>query len=82
MRDWVKPYLLKRTEKGLSGLSKRAKTEILKNKTEELSNVGTVFIALTDDLNCNFSGGGLGGGQEFMEVFGGVLSDLPEDVFM
>jgi len=84
MKDWVKPYILQRTAEYVDGLVNQGseKEQWLALKSKALEDPDILYHELTLCLNCHF-GREIGDPQEFFyKVFGSVLSDLPEEVFM
>jgi len=84
MKDWVRPYIMDQLRKTwIEGGYKNDDIEkISELKAKEISYDESVFCYLTEELNCEFWMGGIGGDyQLFTEIFGSVLADLPQNVF-
>jgi uncharacterized protein with GYD domain len=83
MRDWVKPYLLKKFTEGAYQHIKDEKhrQQSLEHRMKQLEVDNTVYYELVGCLKYDF-GGGFGGDQDtFITLLGSVLADLPEEVF-
>ena len=83
MRDWVKPYLLKKFTEGAEQhiKDKKSRQQFLEQGMKNLELDAAVYYELVHCLEHDF-GAGFGGDQDtFITLFGSVLADLPEEVF-
>jgi hypothetical protein len=84
MKEWVKSHVLRKTVEDLAESAKdeSEKEQWLAIKTKMLEDKAVLYHELISCLNCHF---GTEWGEPdafFYNVFGSVLADLPEEVFM
>ena len=85
MKDWVKPFLLQEMIESLEELSEdpEEKSWVQMNvESQENADDEEIYHQLTEYFNFDFGQGTLGGYKSVMtNLFGAVLSNLPEEVF-
>jgi hypothetical protein len=86
MKDWVRPYLIQELEESFDEaeiMYEAERKKLIESQVEGFQSDEAVFYALVEEFNTDFGIGILGGAKDrFTNIFGSVLADLPENVFM
>jgi len=85
MKPWVKSFLMQQHKKVMNEMKMEKETRklSLEGFKREIESDEAIRYKLIDELNCHFGVGGLLGHKNwFKDIFGSVLADLPEEVFL
>lgn len=85
MKDWVKPFLLKESQRFMNemGFKEDIRQFTITNFEREIASDEGIWNILSEHLNCHFGIGAMNPDiLWFTCAFGSVLADLPEEVFL